>query len=592
MVCEIMSVSGYQNNYQYYYNLNGLNNTMASSTNYNGIPGISNPIDGIFSTYNNCYANNVSQSNYGSYYSNWFGMFNQSNIDRVSGINRFFNTFTNWFDEFNNYNQRRVSGINNKPIVTYDADGNLIESRYDSHGNPTQTIYYDKNGDVKHFDNFNQDGTIKEKVDRTNNADRSYKDAYTDANGNKIKDNSYDTAGRLTVSTAYNSDGTKVNSTFDTYGNKTQDKFIDKDGKMTKSSAYNSDGSRVDTSYDANGKHTEDNYYDSNGQFKNKVIYRQGDGGYGAVDWNNNGKFGDDGGYDGYIAVHGDMDKFFQDFGQYWQLPDLEKIVNTKDGTAKDTDSRDDFVSNGKVTAHKLSDTRIGFNITAHDMSKTAGFNYNYVVWDKEKKTYTVGVDNNNDGNLTDAEVKCIVENVGNKTSSPLTFDLNGDGVKTSDKKIKYDIDGDGTDDTINDVADGTLCIRGGNSGKDLFGDNTDLDGDGKADGFANGFDALKALAAKEGLINGKDDMNLDSRDIKILEEKYQFGMKTAGYKSAAKSLEELGITEINLGNTDKVETKNNFDGQNNTIMTQEGSTFVVNGQKRDYADVWHSHLD
>lgn len=174
------------------------------------------------------------------------------------------------------------------------------------------------------------------------------------------------------------------------------------------------------------------------------------------------------------------------------------------------------------------------------------------------------------------------------RKSTPLTFDLNGDGVKTSNKIIDYDIDGDGKLDKINDVADGTLSIRGGKSGLDVFGDNTDLDGDGKADGFKNGFDALKALAKKEGLINGKEDMKLDANDLKVLEDKYQLGMKTEGYNSKEKSLASLGITEINLGATDEVTEKTNFDGQNNDILLQEGATFNINGTQRDYADVLH----
>ena len=175
------------------------------------------------------------------------------------------------------------------------------------------------------------------------------------------------------------------------------------------------------------------------------------------------------------------------------------------------------------------------------------------------------------------------------RKETPLTFDLNGDGVKTSDKLTQFDINGDGKKETINDVADGTLSIRGGKDARDLFGNNTDLDGDGKADGFANGFDALKALATKEGLINGKDDMKLDAKDLQILKAKYQLGMKTAGYNSEAKDLEEAGITEINLGNTDKVKEKVNFDGRNNDVLTQDGATFKINGKNREYADVLHA---
>ncbi|MBY0449565.1 MAG: hypothetical protein K2X01_02935 [Cyanobacteria bacterium] len=173
---------------------------------------------------------------------------------------------------------------------------------------------------------------------------------------------------------------------------------------------------------------------------------------------------------------------------------------------------------------------------------------------------------------------------------SPLAFDLDGKGIKTTDAKTNFDIDGNGTIDKINDLAsgEGILSIRGGKNGRDLFGDNTDLDGDGKADGFKNGFDALKALARKEHLINDKDDMVLDKNDLQLLEKKYQLGMKTQGYNSQSQSLSTVGISEINLGKSDAVSVKNNFDGKDNTLMQQDGATFKVNQQTRSYADVWH----
>jgi hypothetical protein len=186
-----------------------------------------------------------------------------------------------------------------------------------------------------------------------------------------------------------------------------------------------------------------------------------------------------------------------------------------------------------------------------------------------------------------DGKVYDVVSTVIRKVT-PLTFDLNGDGVKTSNKMIKYDIDGDGTLDNINDVADGVLSIRGGASGHDVFGNNTDLDGDGKADGFKDGFEALKALAVKEGLIDGKQDMVLDASDLALLEKKYQLAMKTAGYLSKNESLKELGITEIKLGSSNDTKTAQNFDGLGNDLMSQEGSTFKLNGKTQDYADVWH----
>ena len=194
---------------------------------------------------------------------------------------------------------------------------------------------------------------------------------------------------------------------------------------------------------------------------------------------------------------------------------------------------------------------------------------------------------------LTDGEAsscqKCYT------TCSPLSFDVDGDGVHTSSEQIRYDIDGDGILDTVNNSAEWVLAFDkdgngiAGENGSELFGDNTDLDGDGKKDGYKNGFDALKALAQKEGLV-GPNGGVLDAKGLKFLEEKYGLVM-TKGYGGEAKSLSDLGITEINLSTSDTKLTKN-FDGQHNDIMRQEGATFKVNGQTREYADIWNAKLD
>lgn len=200
----------------------------------------------------------------------------------------------------------------------------------------------------------------------------------------------------------------------------------------------------------------------------------------------------------------------------------------------------------------------------------------------------------------TEKKVTTLSSETSNKkyvTYSPLSFDLNGDGVKTSETKVKFDIDGDGKIDVINDSADAVLVFDAdgdgivGEDGKELFGDNTDLDGDGKKDGFANGFEALKALAIKEGLIDGKSDNTLNAQDIAKLQEKYGLAMKS-GYNGEAKSLTDLGITSINLGTTNETQMTDNFDGKGNQIMTQEGSTFEINGKKQAYADIWHRTYD
>ena len=183
-------------------------------------------------------------------------------------------------------------------------------------------------------------------------------------------------------------------------------------------------------------------------------------------------------------------------------------------------------------------------------------------------------------------------------TASPLAFDLDGDGVKTSNKVVDFDIDGDGKVDKINDSGDAVLVFdkdhngKAGEDGSECFGNNTDLDGDGKADGYKDGFEALKALALKEGLINGNDDNVLDEADLKILEEKWGLGIKKDGYTGETSSLADAGITEINLAATDKTTLEDNFDGNGNQLMRQEGATFKVNGETREYADIWHRKLD
>jgi len=184
------------------------------------------------------------------------------------------------------------------------------------------------------------------------------------------------------------------------------------------------------------------------------------------------------------------------------------------------------------------------------------------------------------------------------QTWSPLSFDLNGDGVQTSDNIVDFDIDGDGVVDKINDSADGVLVFDAdgdgisGEDGSELFGDNTDLDGDGVKDGHKDGFAALKAFAQKAGVINGEDDMVIDENDIKFLEENYGFKMKANGYNSEAQSLLDLGITEINLADTDETTMNDNFDGKGNQLTTQEGATFKQNGETKEYADIWHRKYD
>lgn len=175
------------------------------------------------------------------------------------------------------------------------------------------------------------------------------------------------------------------------------------------------------------------------------------------------------------------------------------------------------------------------------------------------------------------------------KVASPLALDINGEkGIQTSAQKVKFDIDGDGKLDQVNDVKEGVLAFGAGKNGKQLFGDNTDLNGDGKADGYKNGFEALRALAKKEGMYDeAKGDTKLDQKDIATLEKKYNFGLKK-GYNAETESLAKNGVTEINLGSENARTTAKQGDQKDVILQEQAGATFQHNGQTKDYADVWH----
>jgi len=332
-----------------------------------------------------------------------------------------------------------------------------------------------------------------------------------------------------------------------------------------------------------------------------KVWYGQGNGN-GYIDWNRDGKFnnekapGQNTHYASYIAVHGDMDRFFNYFGYNWNgyhINNLDNIL-ARDNTKKDKDSKANFVSNGIITAHKISDNKTGFNVTDRDKSKAAEVDYNYVVWDKEKGAYILGQDLNNDGNLKRQEILGIVENIGTRTSSPLVFDLNGDGVKTTGINKLYDLDGDGKLDKTAWASknDGVLAFDAngngisGEDGKELFGNKSDINGDGISDSISNGFEALKELAVNYLNPSALTDNILDVAEIVELEFKAGLSILVNGIK---KSLTDLGITEISLNynETNPADSKD----INGNEHRQVGNGFIINGQKNAVNDVWFKYI-
>jgi len=166
----------------------------------------------------------------------------------------------------------------------------------------------------------------------------------------------------------------------------------------------------------------------------------------------------------------------------------------------------------------------------------------------------------------------------------PLAFDLSGKGIRTTDERVAFDLDSDGKRDNLAEVDAGMLAIRGAKDGRDLLGKYSDLDGDGKVDGHKDGFDALEALARKEGLVDDKGDMKLSIRDLAVLEKRYGLGMKQ-GCGGEKQSLREAGVTEIDLSKGQRRTQR--LDAEGNTAVHRDGASFKVNGQTRSCADVW-----
>ena len=185
----------------------------------------------------------------------------------------------------------------------------------------------------------------------------------------------------------------------------------------------------------------------------------------------------------------------------------------------------------------------------------------------------------------------------------PLVFDLKGGGVKTDARKVLFDLYGYGKADKLqwmNDVDDGTGILvfdatgsgRSGKNGSEVFGDRTDLTGVGRPDGFANGFEALRALvqkAAAEKILTQEvaDGGVLDAGALAALDKAYGLRLKVGGFNHATVSLAEAGVEAIALSSA-KTRSIANFDGRANSLVVQPGAVFKRrDGTTGYYMNIW-----
>ena len=182
--------------------------------------------------------------------------------------------------------------------------------------------------------------------------------------------------------------------------------------------------------------------------------------------------------------------------------------------------------------------------------------------------------------------------------ASPLTLDLDGDGKYLSDRKVEFDIDGDGELDTVNDIDEGDALLVwdrdnngvAGEDGTELLGDNTraDFDEDGVPDEFNNGFEALEAMARKEGLI-GKDDNELSRDDLDKLHRKYGLAIRRGGLNGTDQtSFSDADIEMIRVG-VGAVQDEYDIEGTTNAVSRREGAEFVrTDGSTGEMVDIWY----
>lgn len=184
----------------------------------------------------------------------------------------------------------------------------------------------------------------------------------------------------------------------------------------------------------------------------------------------------------------------------------------------------------------------------------------------------------------------------------PLVFDLAGNGLRASRKVVEYDMDGDGRRERVAELPTGSGLLvldsdRDGASGAraaELFSGYTDLDGDGKAEGYGDGFEAFNGLvrkAAADGKLPAAvlETMRLGPPELAALEKAYGLRLRVGGFGGKDLTFAEAGVSEVGLSAAKSVR-QNSFDGQGTDLVRRAGAAFArADGTIGDYADLWLS---
>lgn len=198
------------------------------------------------------------------------------------------------------------------------------------------------------------------------------------------------------------------------------------------------------------------------------------------------------------------------------------------------------------------------------------------------------------------AELEARAPGGGAQAYDPLVLDLEGTGEYTSGRPTRFDLEGDGRLGYLRDIAPsaGVLVFdadgdgTAGENGLEVFGDRSDLDGDGRPDGYQDGFDALAAMVRKAesaGVLPAGTAAQgrLSAAHLAALGRAYRLGIRVGSLGAKTVPLAEAGVRLIALSDAQTVRDAD-FDGRGNDAGRRDGAYFVdAEGVTRDYQEIF-----
>lgn len=293
-------------------------------------------------------------------------------------------------------------------------------------------------------------------------------------------------------------------------------------------------------------------------------------------------------GFDSYYVIEGDQDTVHDHDGNgivyYRHLTETVPVILTGGSRNSDEDPANTYYGGGFEYLKKDGDLYIW--IALEEGEKRSKDDKPIII--KEFYDGKLGIfltedkpDENQPGGGNDGHPD---KGPGEKVTSPIIIDLNGDGVKTVDidlNKIYFDLDNNQFAEKTGwvDANDGILVLDRNENGKidsgaELFGNYTVLADGSKA---KNGFEALKELDSNgDGLLNSADTL---WNGLRIWQDSNSNGKLDAG---ELKTLTEVGLKSIDLNykDIDQTDAQGNQHKQTTTVSWEDGRISIAD-------DVW-----